>query len=144
MGKKKKRYVSYTPFIQGKNGVMVPINMYTTLEYTVDELMLRLETDEAINFLENAILEVSKYKGSTIFCDMSFFVEASFRKDKNSPNSIPPMDKMLNNDLRKITIRVSILKENTTHYEKREFIVNYDDLKKSLKKIDTSPLKCYN
>ncbi len=131
MGKKKKRYVSYTPFIQGKNGELIPINMYSTLEYTEEELLLRLSTDEAINFIENALSEVRKYEGSTLFCDYGYFVEAAFSKSKNSSDMTPPKSIMLDNDLRKITIRVSIQKDGILHYEKKEFVIHDKDFRNS-------------
>lgn len=134
----RKSYVTLTPYIRAGENDRIRANMFTTIDYSKEAVMARIDTDGAVSFIESiatAIEDDILSRGETPLWwsfdgELSFFVESRVRTVKNyRPNGLQPDDIL--DGVNCITISYPDLTSENA-YHRKTFIVDLDDLGKKL------------
>lgn len=82
----RKTYVSYTPYIR-INGFRQCLNLFTTVDFTGNEIVKQIKTDEAVAYAEMLSEEFSQYTNTSMLIEigLSLLIDSKYRtvKDKS-------------------------------------------------------------
>ncbi len=142
----RKKYVAFTPFFTNYMGTRRNINMITLPEYSKNEIVKRVDTQGAIDFMEKIVAEQAKFTeelGETLLwtsisCEISYFVDSRMHTERNFRDG-----KICEGDMIRgincVTIGYSVLKDGNEFLDRRSFIVDLDEFIKGLSALDYLP-----
>ena len=85
----RKSYVSFTPYFTNSMGTRRQLNLITYPRYSKSEIVRMLDTDGAINFMEESTTAIEEFVKSlketplwsTFSCELSYFIDSRGREE---------------------------------------------------------------
>lgn len=138
----RKSYVSFTPYFTNSMGTRRQLNLITYPRYSKSEIFRMLDTDGAINFMEESTTAIEEFVKSlketplwsTFSCELSYFIDSRCVDEKNFRPAGPREGDILRG-INCVTLGYSTIQDGRLLYDRRTFVVDLDEFVSSLETL---------
>lgn len=143
----RKTYVAFTPYFTNMLGSRRPLNMITLPRYSKDELFKMMDTDGAVNYMEEATQTIASFVTSlgirpfwgNISCELSYFIDSRIYDEKNFRPEGPREGDIIRG-INCVTISYSTFSDGKECINRKTFIVNLNEFVEALKQLGYIPV----
>lgn len=132
-------FVSYLPYLEGEKDRRFRANVFTTLDYTVEQIAAAENTDGALAFVERYLSELKPDDKSAIW--LGYLIDSRYRTEKNFKPALEASDIL--EGLHTVTIGGSYAtKTNETNFRRETFVVRLDEFLEGLSTLNCTVNAC--